>query len=166
MCTPSTSDPILNNNISDIDYYAYFNSSFSFNTYFNSCNNFKVRRVTRRDSLVITTNENLLLIDNGCDQSIVSTNSFIVGVHTGQHFHVEGAVECMAAANLELVNDAVTCIVMDVGPNILIKLNQCLLDVDSKQHESLLQPHQARAFGVIVDDCTRCHLGVDGNAGG
>ena len=132
MCTSSTSSTNTNTNILDKSYCGYFNSSFSFNSYFNYCNNFKVRRVTRRDSLVITTNKNLSLIDNGCDQSIVSSNSFKVGVHTGQHFHVEGAVKSMTAANLELVNNAITCIVMNVGPNILIKLNQCLLDVDSK----------------------------------
>ena len=126
----------------------------------------KCRRVTRSGDLVITTDECCLLIDNGCDQSIVNSNSFKIGMHTGIHYSVEGAIECMAASNLELVNDAVTCIVMDNAPNILVKVNQCLLDTDSNQHESLLQPHQARAFGVVVDDCARCHLGSDGNPGG
>ena len=116
--------------------------------------------------MVITTNENLLLIDNGCDQSIISLNCFNIGTYTGEFFTIQGAITSMTSSKLELVNDAVTCVVVDNGPNILIRLNQCLLDTDPNQQESLLQPHQARAFGIIVDDCARCHLGNDGNPGG
>ena len=113
--------------------------------------------------MVITTNEDLWLIDNGCDQSAVSNNCFSVGTQTSTFFTASGAIHSISALQLELVNDVVTCVVMDNGPNILVKLNQCILDTDLNQHESLLQPHQARSFGIIVDDCARCHLGNDGN---
>ena len=41
------------------------------------------RRVTRHDGLVITDGEDCLLVDSGCDQTIVASNSFKVGLHTG-----------------------------------------------------------------------------------
>ena len=131
-----------------------------------SPNTIRCRRVIRENDLVITEDEDCLLIDNGCDQTIINTNSFKINLHTNIFYKVDGAVNSMSASNLELVNDAVTCLVMDNGPNILIRLNQCLLDTDPSQRESLLQPHQARAFGVIIDDCARCHLGKDGEPGG
>ena len=34
------------------------------------------------------------------------------------------------------------------------------------QHESLLQPHQARAFGIVIDYIARRHPGKDGKPGG
>ena len=43
---------------------------------------------------------------------------------------------------------------------ILIELNQCLLDL-SNQSESLLQPHQPRTYGVIVDDVAKSYLATD-----
>ena len=39
-------------------------------------------------------------------------------------------------------------------------------DRDPSQSEAMMQPHQARAFGAIVDDCASCHLGIDRNRGG
>ena len=45
-------------------------------------------------------------------------------------------------------------------------MNQCFLDMDPSQTEALIQPHQARAFGVIVDDCARCYIGANGLVGG
>ena len=40
---------------------------------------------------------------------------------------------------------------------VILELNGCLLDLYKNQHESLLQPHQSRAFGVAVDDVASCH---------
>ena len=62
---------------------------------------------------------------------------------------ISGAISSMTASKLELVNDDVTCVVVDGGPNILIKLNQCLLDKYLNQQETLLQTHQVRAFGIL-----------------
>ena len=40
-----------------------------------------------------------------------------------------------------------------------------MLDTDPSQIEALLQPHQTRAFGVIVDDYAMCHVAVNGEPG-
>ena len=40
-------------------------------------------------------------------------------------------------------------------------MNQCLLDSTAGQTESLLQPHQARAYGVIVNDVAKTHSAAD-----
>ena len=44
-------------------------------------------------------------------------------------------------------------------------INQALHIEDDNQLESLLQPHQARSFGTLIDDVPRHHLGIDGKAG-
>ena len=49
---------------------------------------------------------------------------------------------------------------MNNGPNILIRMNQ-FLDTNLHLQEALLQPHQASAFNVVVDDYARCHVGKD-----
>ena len=41
-----------------------------------------------------------------------------------------------------------------------------LLDLDVEKHESLLQPHQDRVFGIVVDDVSRRHIGKDDKSGG
>ena len=38
--------------------------------------------------------------------------------------------------------------------------------MDPSQTEALLQTHQTRAFGVIVDDCARCHVATNSEPGG
>ena len=50
--------------------------------------------------------------------------------------------------------------------SIILRINQALLDLDSKQIEALIQPHQARAFGIMIYDCTSCHLTKDDKPGG
>ena len=72
----------------------------------------------------------------------------------------------MAATNLELVSDAYTLVTLRNNSKVLFKLNQCFLDRNPKQTEALLQPHQMRAFGVVVDDCASCHLGPSLKPGG
>ena len=37
-----------------------------------------------------------------------------------------------------------------------------MLDKEPSQHESLLQPHQARAFGVIINDVAKHNPEMDG----
>ena len=44
-------------------------------------------------------------------------------------------------------------------------MNQCLLDSTPGQTESLLQPHQARAYGVIVNDVAKTHSAADKKQG-
>ena len=44
-------------------------------------------------------------------------------------------------------------------------LNQSLLFCDEKCTESLLQPHQARCFGTVIDDCCKHHLSAGSKPG-
>ena len=46
---------------------------------------------------------------------------------------------------------------------VIFKLDNYLLDLEATQHESLLQPHHARYFGVVADDGARLHIGKDGD---
>ena len=107
-----------------------------------------------------------MVIDNGCDQSIINNNAFFVKSFAGVLFNVGGALHGMRSSSLELVNEAYTIVTLPDSTRIILELNQCFLDRDPLQTEALLQPHQARAFGVIVDDCSSAHLGPDGLAGG
>ena len=113
----------------------------------------KKRRVDYVEDLIITTNENIMVIDNGCDQSIINLSSFLIQSFAGVMYNVGGALHSMSASNLELMNEAFTLCTLCDNSKVIIKLNQCFLDRDPLQTEALLQPHQARAFGVIVDDC-------------
>ena len=45
---------------------------------------------------------------------------------------------------------------------VILRINQFLLDKEPSQHESLLQPHHARAFGVIVNNIAQRHPEMDG----
>ena len=45
-------------------------------------------------------------------------------------------------------------------------MNKAFLDSDPLQTDPLIQPHQMRAFGVIVDVCTKGHLGPAGEPDG
>ena len=72
----------------------------------------------------------------------------------------------MSSSKLELVNNCYTVAVFANQPPVLLKINQALLDTNPLQTEALLQPHQARAFGVVVDDCARHHCSASGNPGG
>ena len=96
---------------------------------------------------------NFLVINNGCDQLIININSFLVQSFTGAYVNKGGALSTMSSSNLEIVNDAFTLALLGDGTKILLKINQALLDTNPDQDEALLQPHQVRSFGIIVDDC-------------
>ena len=40
------------------------------------------------------------------------------------------------------------------------------MEMDPKQHEALIQPHQMRMHGTAVDDCATRHLNTNGEPGG
>lgn len=122
--------------------------------------------MTRLHDLVIPKNENIILIVNSCDISIISNNSFLTSTFTGTYFKVDGALHNMKSNNLELVNDCYATVILPSNKLVIIKLNQCLLDKNTSQQESLLQPHQARAFGVVIDDVAKRHPSGDGKQGG
>ena len=48
-------------------------------------------RVEHRGDLVLPLDEHILVIDNGCDQSIVNLNSFLILSFAGIYFTVGGA---------------------------------------------------------------------------
>ena len=123
------------------------------------------RRVTKQDDLVICDEkETIFLVDNGCDQSIVNLNCFVIGLHSGVFYNLGGALEGMHHSNLEVVNNA-CCLAILPTCSIILKINQAMLDPNPFQKEALLQPHQARAFGVVVNDIARRHTGPDGLPG-
>ena len=120
------------------------------------------RRMHRIGDLVICKDENIIITDSGCDQSIINLNSFLVQSFTGIYYNVGGALQGMNSSDLEIVSDAFTLCTLPDDTKVLFQFNQCLLDTDPLQTETLLQPHQARAHGVLVDDCTKQHPSITG----
>ena len=107
-----------------------------------------------------------MVVDNGCDQSIINSNSFLIKSFAGVLYNVGGALGSMRSTNLELVNDAYTMAILPNNERVILLLHQCFLDDDPNQFEALLQPHQVRAHNVAVDDCAKCHLRSNGEPGG
>ena len=99
------------------------------------------RRLTSQDDLIIPHSENILIMDNGCDQTIVNINSFLIQSHAGVYYNVGGALHAMTSTNLELVNDAFTLVTLPNNDKIIFHINQAFLDRDPMQTEALLQPH-------------------------
>ena len=96
-------------------------------------------RIKKIDNeLTIVDNENLIIIDNGCDQTIINLNSFVVMTFTGILFDVNGAMASMKSEPLEFVNNAYTLATLNNKEKCILKLNQCLLDKDPHAFESLL----------------------------
>ena len=102
------------------------------------------------DDLLITSDENVLIMDNGCDQSIININAFLISTHLGVYYTVGGALQGMHSSDLELVNNAYTLVPQESGNHIILRINQAFLDSNQSQFEALLQPHQARAFGSAI----------------
>ena len=125
-----------------------------------------LRRVKNQGDLVITTNEDILIIDNGCDQSIINNNSFLTLISTGAFYNIGGALCSMKSDSLLEVVDACTLATLPDGNKVILRINQALMDMDPKQHEALIQPHQMRAHGTAVDDCAKRHLNSKGEPGG
>ena len=122
--------------------------------------------MAHRDNLTITSNENILVITNSCDQLIININSFLICTLAGVHFSVNGAQNKMGSIHLEIVSNAYTLVTLNNNKKFIFKINYLFLDRDPNQTEALLQPHQIRSFGVVVDDCASYHLGPSLKAGG
>ena len=137
------------------------------------------RRIIIRDDLEICTkDEEIIIIDSACDQSVININSFVINTHTGIYFNVADTIKCSNSSKLELVNDCYTYVKLpkisftgddmkikynlandstktDVNfckNGVIFKFNQMLLNTEPRLKEALLQPYQARANGVIIDD--------------
>ena len=79
-----------------------------------------------------------MIIDNGCDQTIIAISSFLVHFFTGIIFTVHDAMASMNSTPLELVNNAYTLATLEDGSKCIFKINQCLCDSDPEATESLL----------------------------
>ena len=123
------------------------------------------RKVTKLGNLAVTTNDNDLIIDNDCDQTIINKSDFNIDIHIGILYHVGEALGSMSSSNLELVGSVYTLVHFQSN-KLIFGINQDLLDMDPLQIEALLQPHQTRAFGLSVDGCLRCHIAANSEPGG
>ena len=99
------------------------------------------RCLTIVDYLLIPFMENILVIDNGCDQTIININSFLIQSFAGIYYNVGGALNRMTPSSLELVNEAFTLATLPDKSKIIFQINQVLLNRDPLQTKSLLQPH-------------------------
>ena len=116
-------------------------------------------------NLVFTTNESVLVINNGCDQTIININSFLIYTFAGVKYKVNGALSKMSSSSLELVSDAYTLVIIGENKKYFFKINQAFLDKDPTQNEAIIQPHQMRVFCAIVDDYAKNHIGSSNKPG-
>ena len=65
------------------------------------------RRMHRIGDSVMCKDENIIITDSGCDQSIINLNSFLISF-TGVYYNVGGALQGMSSKDLEIVSDAFT----------------------------------------------------------
>ena len=72
----------------------------------------------------------------------------------------------MTPSTLELVNESLTLFTLPNKSKVIFQINQVFLDRDPLQTEVLLQPHQMRAFGLVVNDCDNRHMNSDNKPGG
>ena len=75
------------------------------------------------DMTLYDNEENVLIIYNGCDQSIITLTSFLVHNYTEIYIHVNGAMNWIEGSSLEIVNNAYTLATFDNGSIVLLKLN-------------------------------------------
>ena len=77
------------------------------------------------DNIVIpSNNKSVLLINNGCNVSIISNNSFLISTYTGTFFKVDGALINTKTNNLQLVNYSYTAEIMPSNKFTILKINQ------------------------------------------
>ena len=103
-------------------------------------------------------NANILIIDSACDQSIINDSAFVILSRLGTFYHVNEALSGHMEPETALeVVDAVTKVTLKNGSCYILYLNQALMNLCPSQRKSLLQPHQSRAHGVLIDDCPLHH---------
>ena len=64
------------------------------------------------------------------------------------------------------MNESFTLVTLPNKSKVIFQINQAFLDRDPLQTEALLQPHQMRAFSLVVDDCAKRHMGSYNKPGG
>ena len=103
---------------------------------------------------VIRVEEIILVIDNGCDQSIIGIDFFLIQDFSSIHYNVGRVLNTINSSTLELISKVFNLVSLPNNDEIIFQINQAFLDRDPLQTETLLQPYQARSFGTIVDNCT------------
>ena len=76
------------------------------------------------NDLVIPFNEHILVIENGCDQTIVNISAFLIESFAGIQFNVGGVLNSMKSTKLELVHDAYTLVTLPNNVKAIFKINQ------------------------------------------
>ena len=131
----------------------------------NTCSR-RSRRIKYKFDLAIPSSSDSIFIgDSGCDQCVLSAQSFCVTHKSGIFFNLSGALHGMQSSKGLKLFDVCTFVTLKSGAKFIMHVDQGLLDLNPLQMESLLQPYQARANGVIVDDVCKRHKGVDGQLG-
>jgi hypothetical protein len=125
------------------------------------------RKVVRRNySCVVPPKEteNVLIMDNAADQSVVG-RGFHVLFQTGQSIQIDGAMIGMKGKQYPLVCAAAVVEDPTSSEPLIILLNQAAYNDDPKQHELLLHVDQACFHGIRVNDLASCFLDGYGNEG-
>ena len=127
-----------------------------------------IRRLTTKGGLCIPSpHHKVLILDTGCDQGMIALGSCLILNRLNIFCKLSGCLmgDRMVANNpMELVNAATKATLPD-GSQVIFVLNQHMLDEDPQQTESLLNPHQARAYKVRIDDTAGFHWLIDDKMG-
>ncbi|MGH7974712.1 MAG: hypothetical protein ACREBR_04240, partial [bacterium] len=109
------------------------------------------RRVRRARYGEPQPNEDILIVDSGCDQTLIGQGWKILA-HTGPEIIIDGARGWMNSRKFPVVT-AATVIQREGGhPPVVIIVRNAMYDNEKGENESLLHPNQVRAYGGIVDD--------------
>ena len=83
---------------------------------------------------------------------------FFVITRTAIYFNVGSATsEMKTNALLELVNNAYTLVILHNGTRVVLKINLTFSDTDPFQTKNLLATYQVCDFGVLINNCDKCH---------
>ena len=75
-------------------------------------------------------NDNILIIDSACDQSIINDYVFVILSRSGTFYHVNGALSGRMESETALeVVDAVTKVTLEDGSSYILQLNQALMNL-------------------------------------
>ena len=125
-----------------------------------------VRRVRKKGNLDLYDRDDKVLvidINSECDQSMIHSSACHVLNFTSQYFQINGVMSDMRSNEaLQVVNAAVLITNPYTKYKLIGIINQSLLLCDVNCTESLLQPHQARCFGTVIDDCCKHHMSTGG----
>ena len=98
-----------------------------------------IRRLNYINNDLIIPDNDFLVIDNGCNQTIVNINAFLNDFFGVIQFNVGGgALNSMKFTKLKLVNDSYTLVTLPKNVKVSFKINQAFLDNDLTQTEALL----------------------------